>query len=174
MFFTVLVLIDIILLFIPLRKDFIKKIYFLYSILICLFGIYNLSNFVHTSSDMWKNYFENISQTIANQINIQFKGLELLESVSYFYSMAAIVITFAIIILSLVLRRFDGNLNKAVFFIKLLIIIVPIISILLFGFNIIIKIPFFAFVLLLESLNLVSVIVPSLLLFDFMCSYKEF
>ncbi len=80
--------------------------------------------------------------------------------------------TVAILILTIVLRRFDGNIDKAVFIITLLSLVLPIAAGVIYSIVTIISAPYFAFILAVQYVNLVSVICPSLCIFNIVCRGK--
>lgn len=84
---------------------------------------------------------------------------------------ASVIVAF--IILTIVLRRFDGNIDRAVRLITLGAILITVFAPIVMGFLTIIRIPYFAVVMLTESVSFAAVISPALCTFNNVCIGKK-
>lgn len=172
MAFTALVLLEIILIFIPIRNSVLKKVEFIYSLGVGVWGIKKMFDFYNTAMTMWTGYFKNLNSAIPNQSSIQFNGIEIIKLLNNVTAAIAIGIVIALIILTLVLRRFDGNIDKAVFIITILVLSASAVAIMLIGIFVSVKVPYFMYVSVIQAVNLLSLIMPILFVFNFECRDK--
>lgn len=172
MLFAILVLIDIVLLFVTVKNSLFKNLRFVFSLGVCAWGIKRLFSYYDFASYNWLKYFDRFEMDIPFQSEIHFRGLETITMLFKDAGAVAVCLTVALIILTLVLRRFDGNIDRAVFLITLFVLIGIFVAALLLGIVTVFKIPYFAYILFIQALNVTAVSIPALMLFNNVCRGK--
>ena len=173
MLFVILLAIDVILLFVTVKSSLFKKARIVYSLAMCVWGIKRFFDYFRISIDRWKDYFDNFEMAIPFQSEIQYGGIEIIKNLYKMSWVIAISVMMAMLILTIVLKRFDGNVDKAVFWITVVTLVGLPLGMLLYGIFTIVKIPYFIYILFIYIGNMTAVVLPSIVCFNTVCRGKK-